>query len=257
MSSNKYFRIKKKYGQHFLINENIAHRIVQQLDFQNYKQIFEIGPGTGILSKYLIKHCNPILIEIDKEAIDYLKQNIPELQKIILADFLKIDLNQYLKKSNAIIGNFPYNISTQILFKILKHKDDIQTVIGMFQREVAERICSKPNNKKYGIISIFIQAYYNCKIIINVSKENFTPPPNVESSVIELRRNSIKTLNCNEQKFISIVKMSFNQRRKKLKNSLKTLCLDYTNANKDIMEKRPEQLSVNDFILLTNNIITS
>ena len=256
MSSNKYFRIKKKYGQHFLTNENIANKIVQQLDFQNHKQIFEIGPGTGILSKYLIKHCNPILIEIDKEAIDYLKKTIPELKKIIFADFLKIDLNQYLKKTNAIIGNFPYNISTQILFKILEHKDDIQTVIGMFQLEVAERICSKPNNKKYGIISIFIQAYYNCQIIINVSKENFTPPPNVQSSVIELRRNSTKTLTCNEQEFIKIVKTSFNQRRKKIKNSLKNLFFNSNKSIKYLMEKRPEELSVNDFILLTNNIIT-
>tara|TARA_B100001250_G_C19729258_1_gene757631 strand:- start:146 stop:916 length:771 start_codon:yes stop_codon:yes gene_type:complete len=256
MNSKNKFRIKKKYGQHFLTNENIANKIVQYLDFKNHQQILEIGPGTGVLSKYLIQHCNPILIEIDEEAIQHLKTNIPELEKIILGDFLKLDLNPYLKKTNAIIGNFPYNISTQILFKILEHKNSIQTVIGMFQKEVAERICSKPNNKKYGIISVLIQTYYNCKIMIDVKKGNFNPPPNVESSVIELRRNSIKTLNCNEEKFISIVKMSFNQRRKKLKNSLKNLCLDYNNSTKDIMEKRPEQLSVNDFILLTNNIIT-
>ncbi len=256
MDSKNKFRIKKKYGQHFLTNEKIANKIVQYLDFENHQQILEIGPGTGVLSKYLIQHCKPILIEIDEEAIQHLQTNIPELEQIILGDFLKLDLNPYLKKTNAIIGNFPYNISTQILFKILEHKDSIQTVVGMFQKEVAERICSKPNNKKYGIISVLIQTYYNCKIMIHVKKGNFNPPPNVESSVIELRRNSIKTLNCNEQKFISIVKMSFNQRRKKLKNSLKNLCLDYNNSTKDIMEKRPEQLSVNDFILLTNNIIT-
>jgi len=255
MNSNTDFRIKKKYGQHFLTNENIANKIVQHLDFQNHQQIFEIGPGTGVLSKYLIKKCDPILIEIDEEAVDYLKKNIPEIKKIILADFLKINLNQYLKKSNAIIGNFPYNISTQILFKVLENKDLIQTVIGMFQKEVAERICSKPNNKKYGITSVLIQAYYNCKIIINVSKESFAPPPNVESSVIELRRNSTKTLTCNEQEFIKIVKLSFNQRRKKIRNSLKTLFFYSNKSTKYLMEKRPEELNVNDFILLTNNII--
>jgi 16S rRNA (adenine1518-N6/adenine1519-N6)-dimethyltransferase len=255
MNSNRRFRIKKKYGQHFLINENIANEIVRNLDFQNHNQIFEIGPGTGVLSKYLIKHCDPILIEIDKEAVDYLKNSIPELKKIILGDFLKIELDNYLKKSNAIIGNFPYNISTQILFKILEHKEKIQTVIGMFQKEVAERICSHPNNKKYGIISVLIQAYYNCEIIINVSKENFTPPPKVESSVIKLRRNSTKTLTCNEKEFISIVKMSFNQRRKKIRNSLKNLFFNSNESIDYLMEKRPEELSVNDFILLTKNII--
>ncbi len=255
MNSNKQFRTKKKYGQHFLTNEKIAREIVQSLDFQNHKQIFEIGPGTGVLSKYLIKHCKPTLFEIDKEAVDYLKKNIPELDNIILGDFLKINLNLYLKNTNAIIGNFPYNISTQILFKILEHKDAIQTVIGMFQKEVAERICSEPNNKKYGITSVLIQAYYNCKIIINISRKNFKPPPNVESSVIELRRNSTKTLTCNEKEFIKVVKMSFNQRRKKIKNSLKNLVFNSNKSIEYLMGKRPEELSVNDFILLTNNII--
>jgi len=255
MNSNKTFRIKKKYGQHFLNNENIAKEIIEHLDFKNYQQIFEIGPGLGVLSKYLIKDCDPILIEIDKEAVNLLKQTMPEIKKIILGDFLKIDLNKFLKKRNAVIGNFPYNISTQILFKILEHKDQVQTIIGMFQKEVAERICSKPNNKKYGITSVLMQAYYNCNIIINVSKENFDPQPNVESSVIELRRNSTKKLNCDKKEFVNIVKMSFNQRRKKIKNSLKNLLFNSIESTKYLMEKRPEELKVNDFVLLTNNII--
>ena len=255
MNFKKKFNTKKKYGQHFLNNEKIAKNIIQNLKFENYEQIIEIGPGVGFLTKHLLKKCDPIVIEIDEEAVDYLKENFDNLSKIILGDFLKIDLGIYLKKTNAIIGNFPYNISTEILFKILDYKDDIQTVIGMFQKEVAERICSKPNSKKYGIISVLIQAYYNCNIILNVSNKNFTPPPKVESSVVEFKRNAIKTLNCDEENFLKVVKMSFNQRRKKIKNSLKTLSFKTDENVTRLMDKRAEQLNVDDFINLTNQII--
>ena len=208
----------------------------------------------GMLSKYLIKKCNPKLIEIDKESVDYLKKNIPELNNIILGDFLKIDLKVLLKKKNAIIGNFPYNISTQILFKILTEKTHIQTIVGMFQKEVAERICSKPKSKKYGIISVLIQAYYNTEILFNVKKENFSPQPKIESSVIKLTRNNVETLNCDEEKFKVLVKNSFNQRRKKLKNSLKNQIIDFQKIDLDLISKRAEELSVADFVTLTNLI---
>ena len=248
------FRIKKKFGQHFLNNKNIAEKIVKIVNFKDFDQIIEIGPGTGFLTKFLIKECEPILVEIDDEAVQFLKKNFPKINNIIHDDFLKIDIKPFLKCRNLIIGNFPYNISTQILFKILETKQSVNIIIGMFQKEVAERICSKPNSKKYGIISVLIQAYYNCEIIMNVGKENFTPPPKVESSVIKLERNNVKKLNCDENQFINIIKTSFNQRRKKIKNNLKIFKIKSNYKLNELLEKRPEQLSVADFILLTNNI---
>ena len=215
MNSQLKFNFKKKYGQHFLNNEDVAKNIIKFLEFKTYKQVIEVGPGTGVLTKHIVKKCKPVLIEIDEEAIEFLNKNIPNIQKIVSGDFLKLNLKEYLKKPTLVIGNFPYNISTQILFKILKHKDDIVTIVGMFQKEVAERICSKPNSKKYGIISVLIQAYYNCGIILNVTSKNFTPPPKVESSVVEFKRNKTKKLNCDEEIFFKVVKLSFNQRRKK------------------------------------------
>ena len=254
MNFKKKFNTKKKYGQHFLNNEKIAENIIQYLKFENYEQIIEIGPGVGFLTKHLLKKCDPIVIEIDKEAVDYLKANFNNLSKIILGDFLKIDLGIYLKKTNAIIGNFPYNISTEILFKILDYKDDIQTVIGMFQKEVAERICSKPNSKKYGILSVLIQAYFNCILLFDVAPDNFQPKPKVYSSVLKLSRNKTKELDCDHNKFLIVVKAGFSQRRKKLKNALKKI-INLDDANKyNIMKKRAEELSVNEFIKLTNLI---
>ena len=255
MNSHQKFNIKKKYGQHFLNNDDVAVKIIKFLKFETYKQVIEIGPGTGFLTKHILEKCNPVLIEIDEEAVNLLKKKFPDIKKIVLGDFLKIDLEKYLEKPTIIIGNFPYNISTQIIFKILKYKDDIQTIVGMFQKEVAERICSKPNSKKYGIISVFIQAYYNCNVILNVSNKNFTPPPKVESSVVEFKRNTIKTLNCDEKTFFKVVKMSFNQRRKKIKNSLKIFSFQTEKNIIELLEKRAEQLKVDDFINLTNKII--
>jgi 16S rRNA (adenine1518-N6/adenine1519-N6)-dimethyltransferase len=255
MNSQLKFNFKKKYGQHFLNNEDVAKNIIKFLEFKTYKQVIEVGPGTGVLTKHIVKKCKPVLIEIDKEAIEFLNKNIPNIQKIVSGNFLKINLKEYLKKPTLVIGNFPYNISTQILFKILKHKDDIVTIVGMFQKEVAERICSKPNSKKYGIISVLIQAYYNCGIILNVTSKNFTPPPKVESSVVEFKRNMTKKLNCNEEFFFKVVKLSFNQRRKKIKNSLKLFSFQEDRNIIELLEKRAEQLNVSDFINLTNKII--
>ena len=252
--NSRQFRTKKKFGQHFLNNKTIATEIVRIINFQDFDQVIEIGPGTGFLTKFIIKECQPILIEIDEEAVQFLKKNFPKINNIIHGDFLKINIKPFLKNRNLIIGNFPYNISTQILFKILEIKHSINIVVGMFQKEVAERICSKPNSKKYGIISVLIQAYYNCEIIMNVEKENFTPPPKVESSVIKLERNNVKKLNCDENQFVHLVKTSFNQRRKKIKNNLKIFEIKSNSKLTNLMEKRPEQLSVSDFILLTNNI---
>ena len=254
MNTKKPFRAKRKFGQNFLINENIATKIVDSINYKKYDEVLEIGPGMGILSKYLIKKCNPKLIEIDEESVSYLKEQIPELKNIILGDFLKIDLKKILKTKNAIIGNFPYNISTQILFKILNQKDQVHIVVGMFQKEVAERICSQPKSKKYGIISVFIQAYYNTEILFKVKKENFSPQPKIESAVIKLTRNNVKKLNCNEEKFKFLVKKSFNQRRKKLKNALKKQIIDFKKIDLDLMDKRAEELSVQDFVSLTNLI---
>ena len=255
MNSQLKFNFKKKYGQHFLNNEDVAKNIIKFLEFKTYNQVIEVGPGTGVLTKHIVKKCKPVLIEIDEEAIEFLNKNIPNIQQIVSGDFLKINLKEYLKKPTLIIGNFPYNISTQILFKILKHKDDIVTIVGMFQKEVAERICSKTNSKKYGIISVLIQAYYNCGIILNVSNKNFTPPPKVESSVVEFKRNKTKKLNCNEEIFFKVVKLSFNQRRKKIKNSLKLFSFQKDRNINELLEKRAEQLNVIDFINLTNKII--
>ena len=247
-------KAKKKFGQNFLINEEIVKKIINSINYEKYNQIIEVGPGTGALSKHLIKKCSPVLIEVDEEAVIFLKNNISKKMNIIQADFLKIDLDTLIKNQSAVIGNFPYNISTQILFKILNHKNKIQTIVGMFQKEVAERICSKPKSKKYGIISVLIQAYYNTEILFNVKKENFSPQPKVESSVIKLSRNSIKTLKCPEDKFKKIVKTSFNQRRKKLKNSLKTEIIDFEKIDLDLLNKRAEELSVENFVTLTNLI---
>jgi len=254
MNAKEKIRAKKKFGQNFLINENIAQKIINSINYKKYNQILEIGPGTGVLSKYLIKQCDPILIEIDRDVVSYLKKHLPQINNIILADFLKIELKPLLKSKNAVIGNFPYNISTQILFKILNYKNNINTVVGMFQKEVAERICSSPKSKKYGIISVLIQTYYNTEILFHVKKENFKPQPKVESSIIKLTRNKVKKLNCNVEQFKSLVKLAFNQRRKKLKNSLKTKIINFNKNNLDLLNKRAEELSVEEFITLTNLI---
>ncbi|MCF8296471.1 MAG: 16S rRNA (adenine(1518)-N(6)/adenine(1519)-N(6))-dimethyltransferase RsmA [Saprospiraceae bacterium] len=249
-------RAKKHLGQHFLNDENIAQKIVNSLSLKT-DYVLEIGPGMGVLTKYLIekKEFETFLIEIDNESVDYLNQNFPQLQnKIFNADFLKLDLNSLFNKPFSIIGNFPYNISSQILFKVIDYRDKVPEVVGMFQKEVAERIASPPGSKKYGVISVMLQAFYNIEYLFTVNETVFTPPPKVKSAVIRLTRNSTEKLDCDEVVFKRIVKATFNVRRKTLRNGLKTLNLASGLLNEEIYDKRPEQLSVKDFVEITKNL---
>mgnify|MGYP001203335915 CR=1 FL=1 len=243
---------KKIFGQHFLTNSALCEKITQQIDLNFSQNILEIGPGEGALTKYLKTKTNNLkLIEIDNEACVILKKKFSELQ-IINEDFLKYNLNNLNWDKYTVVGNFPYNISTQILFKILDNKYSINQVVGMFQKEVAERICSAPKSKKYGVPSVLIQAFFNCEILFDVARENFQPAPNVDSTVIKLSRNQIINLNCDYDKFVNVVKAGFSQRRKKLKNALKNFTkLDNTKL-KPLISKRAEELSVFEFIKLTN-----
>jgi 16S rRNA (adenine1518-N6/adenine1519-N6)-dimethyltransferase len=250
-------RPKKHLGQHFLQDENIARKIVGFLSADT-KNVLEIGPGTGILTKYLI-HSNAfdyLAIEIDEDSIGFLKRHYPEdAEKFILADFLRVDLQDFIQKDILIIGNFPYNISSQILFKILENRDKVTEVVGMFQKEVAERISSASGSKKYGILSVLVQAYYEINYLFTVSENVFYPPPKVKSAVIKLRRNDVKKLNCNETLFAEIVKSGFNQRRKTLRNSLKRFTFQESEQIHEILTKRAEQLNVDDFLFLAQNVM--
>jgi len=243
---------KKIFGQHFLTNRNLCEKITNHIDWKHCQNILEIGPGEGALTNYLItKTDNLKLIEIDSDACVLLKKRFSKLE-IINRDFLKYDLTSLNWAKYTVVGNFPYNISTQILFKILDNKNSVTTVIGMFQKEVAERICSPPKSKKYGIPSVLMQAFFHCELLFDVARENFRPPPNVDSTVIKLRRNQTANLNCEYDKFVHVVKSGFSQRRKKLKNALKNFTkLDDTNL-KPIISKRAEELSVFEFVKLTN-----
>mgnify|MGYP001476167283 FL=1 len=250
-------KAKKHLGQHFLKDENIAKKIADTLSLKNYEKVLEIGPGMGVLTKYLLK--KPIetyVIEIDKESVSYLKDNYPALNKnIIENDFLRFNLNEvFLKEPFAIIGNFPYNISTQIVFRTIEMRNQIPEFCGMFQKEVAERICEKPGSKTYGILSVLCQAFYNAEYLFTVNEDVFNPPPKVKSGVLRLTRKENFSLPCNEKLFFSVVKMAFNQRRKTLRNSLKSLPLPQEVREEKIFDLRPEQLSVEDFIWLTNKI---
>jgi len=243
---------KKYLGQHFLIKNAISEKIVNNLDLTEVQSVIEIGPGRGALTEFLVAKTDKFtVIEIDVDCIKILENKFQNI-KIIYGDFLTFDLTKIGYPYYSIIGNFPYNISTQILFKVLENRNSINQVVGMFQKEVAERICSNPNSKKYGILSVLLQAYFSCNLLFDVAPENFQPKPKVYSSVLKLSRNNTKELDCDYNKFITIVKTGFSQRRKKLKNALKKII---TLENKNIMmEKRAEELSVSDFIELTNLI---
>jgi 16S rRNA (adenine1518-N6/adenine1519-N6)-dimethyltransferase len=247
---------KKYLGQHFLNDENIARKIVESLSISNYSNVLEIGPGTGVLTKYLIeKKINLKLVEIDKDSVNFLKSNLQIDPLIILEnDFLKLQLDDVFTDKFAIIGNFPYNISTQIIFKALEYKNLIPELIGMFQKEVAERICEKKGSKKYGILSVLTQAYYDTEYLFSVPPSVFTPPPKVVSAVIKLVRKKQTEINYNEKLFFKVVKQSFQQRRKTLRNSLKTFNLTDILREDTIFDLRPEQLSVKEFIHLTDLI---
>ena len=251
----RFVKPKKALGQHFLNDISIAERIVESLSPS--QNVLEIGPGTGILTKILIKKKIDLrLVEIDKESVDFLTNELDINDSLIYnQDFLKMNLAEVFSKNNfSIIGNFPYNISTQIVFKIIDYRKYIPEMCGMFQYEVAERICENEGSKKYGIISVITQAFYEIKLLFEVSNNFFSPPPKVNSAVILLKRKKNLKIDCDEKLFFKIVKLSFQQRRKTLRNSLKQINLSENLREHTIFDKRPEQLSVDQFIDLTNLI---
>jgi len=249
-------KAKKHLGQHFLTDLSIAKQIVDALTIhEGYKHVLEIGPGMGVLTQYLKDDARftTHAIDVDFESITYLKNHFPTLEKDILyGDFLQMDLGLITNnKPFAVIGNFPYNISTEILFKVLDNKNQIPEVVGMFQKEVAERIAAKPGSKTYGITSVLLQAFYTIEYLFTVHENVFNPPPKVKSGVIRLTRNKTQTLNCSESFFKTVVKTAFNQRRKMLSNSLKPYINDEIKTH-EVFNLRPEQLSVEQFVELTN-----
>lgn len=248
-------RAKKHLGQHFLRDENIARKIAESLKHTDrYKKVLEVGPGMGVLTKYLLANENfeTWVVEIDRESVAFLEENYPQLKsRIISRDFLRYDLSGTFNEPFAVIGNFPYNISTQILFKALEYRDQVPEIAGMFQKEVAQRLASKPGSKTYGIISVLLQAWYKIEYLFSVSEHVFSPPPKVKSGVIRLTRNEVDKLPCDEKLFIEVVKAAFNQRRKTLRNALHAFEILPGNEDHIFFTKRAEQLSVADFISLT------
>lgn len=246
-------KAKKYFGQHFLTDENIAQKTVEALVFKNYKKVLEIGPGMGMLTQFLLrkKEIETYVVEIDKESIVYLKEHYPVLNgRIIEGNFLKLDLQDHFKETFAVVGNFPYNISSQILFKTIENRNLIPEFVGMFQKEVAERVSAKHGNKTYGILSVLIQAYYDVEYLFTVDEHVFNPPPKVKSGVIRMVRKKA-LLGCDESLFKTLVKVGFNQRRKTLRNSLKGLGVPDSLKEHNFLTLRPEQLSVQNFVELT------
>lgn len=245
-------KAKKHLGQHFLKDENIARNIVKGLSETKVSQVLEVGPGMGVLTKYLLeKPYETFVAEIDQESVEYLKEHYPKLKEHFLDDFLKLDFKQFFEGEFSVIGNFPYNISSQILFKIIDNYQRIPEMVGMFQKEVAERTAAVPRTKDYGILSVLIQAYYDVEYLFTVHENVFNPPPKVKSGVIRLARNPKEDLEGNETLFKQIVKAGFNQRRKKLSNALKVLGIPEQLSQHDFLNLRAEELSVQDFILFT------
>ena len=248
----KNVRAKKHLGQHFLNDEQIAFDITNLLSY-GAKNVVEIGPGMGVLTQYLVKKdCKTEVVEIDRESVFYLRLNYPDLE-IHEGDFLQLDLKEKYPYNFSLIGNFPYNISSQILFKAFENRDQIPEIVGMFQKEVAERIACK-KGKKRGILSVFLQAFYDVEYCFTVDEHVFNPPPKVKSGVIKLVRNSRKELTVDERKFKRVVKAGYNQRRKTLKNAMKPFEIINGNEIIDLLALRAEQLSVDDFIKLTNHV---
>lgn len=260
--TSQVVRPKKHLGQHFLKDENIAQKISDTLTLNGYQKVLEIGPGMGVLTKYLIqKKIQVTAMDIDKESVEYLKTTFkvqfPDNNnlEVVEADFLNCNLAHYFSEEPfAITGNFPYNISTQIVFKTLALRHQISEFTGMFQKEVAQRICEKEGSKTYGILSVLTQAFYDAEYLFTVPPSVFNPPPKVDSGVIRLIRKENYTLPCNEKFFFNVVKTAFNQRRKTLRNSLKIFSLSEKLKEDSIFDKRPEQLSVNEFIHLTEKL---
>lgn len=266
LSNNSPVKAKKYLGQHFLKDEGIAQKIAETLSFKGYTHVMEIGPGTGVLTKYLLKkEIDLVAMDLDPESIIYLNHSFPlehpkVLQgkgsfKVVEADFLTYDLHTLFGKAPfAITGNFPYNISTQIVFKMLELRAQVPEFSGMFQKEVAQRICAKEGSKTYGILSVLTQAFYDAEYLFTVHPQVFDPPPKVQSGVLNLTRKKEFVLDCDEKLLFNVVKTSFNQRRKTIRNSLKTLGLSDNLKEDAIFDQRPEQLSVSEFIALTKKI---
>jgi 16S rRNA (adenine1518-N6/adenine1519-N6)-dimethyltransferase len=254
-------RAKKHLGQHFLTDKNIAAKIVDSLRPENnYNQVLEVGPGMGILSDFLLQkpELQTYLIDIDTESYEFLRKKYPQLgERLINDDFLEMDFSKVFKEPFGIIGNFPYNISSQILFKVLDNRQQVVEVVGMFQKEVAERCFAKAGSKEYGILSVFLQAYYKVEYLFTVKAGVFNPPPKVLSAVIRLTRNNAKQLNCDEKLFWQVVKAGFNQRRKTLRNALSSLINKEKLTNEPMLDLRAERLSVDDFVNLTNKIVAN
>ncbi len=252
-------KTKKKYGQHFLINVGIKEKIVQAIkdNIPEKENLLEVGPGEGVLTKYLIEEDYMLkVVEIDPDMIAILNRDIPNLraEQIISGDIIKMNSRSfYGEEVFHLVGNFPYNVSSQLLFLMYENKTQIPTMIGMFQKEVADRVVAPPGSKTYGILSVLLQAFYDCKRLFLVSRGSFNPPPKVDSAVILLRRNKVNKLECDEVLFKRVVKMAFSQRRKMLRNTLKSL-LNEQLQGKEIFTKRPEHLSVQDFINITIDI---
>ncbi len=247
-------RAKKALGQHFLTDQGIARGIVDALTPSEVRDVLEIGPGMGVLSQYLLKRedIDLKLVEVDGESVVYLREHFPGIVgKLLQADYLKLDMRKVFPGSYKVIGNFPYNISSQIFFKILDDKDLVPEVVCMIQKEVAERIAEPPGTKTYGILSVLLQAWYDIEYVMSVGSGAFCPPPKVQSAVIRLRRNSRTGLDCDERLFRQVVKTAFNQRRKTLRNALKPLLKEGTDTTDPIFDLRAEKLSVDDFVRLT------
>ncbi len=251
-------RAKKHLGQHFLNDKNAAQRIVDALTPSlGFKQVLEVGPGMGVLSDFLLQNeqYETFLIDVDDESIEFLADKYPQLEdRLIHGDFLELDFSKYFDAKMAVIGNFPYNISSQILFKILEERNRVVEMVGMFQKEVAERCVAKPGNKEYGILSVFLQAYYDVSYLFTVKAGAFNPPPKVLSGVMRMVRNNRETLDCDEKLFWRVVKAGFNQRRKTLRNALSAVVPKDKMSDNPLYELRAERLSVADFELLTNEI---
>ncbi|MBK9256522.1 MAG: 16S rRNA (adenine(1518)-N(6)/adenine(1519)-N(6))-dimethyltransferase RsmA [Saprospiraceae bacterium] len=249
-------KAKKSFGQHFLTDEGIAKKIAYSLGrTEGYKNVLEVGPGKGVLTKYLLEQdLNLKVVEADQDMVLYLNKHYPKLNDhIIFLDFLKLNMSMIFDgEPFYLIGNYPYNISSQILFKMINSKELVPEMVGMFQKEVADRVIAPPGSKTYGVISVLIQAYYTGEQIINVPPGCFSPPPKVNSSVIRMKRKENYTLPCDDRLFRQIVKTSFGQRRKMLRNTLKPLLSDESVLNDVMFNERPEQLSVEDFVALTN-----
>lgn len=251
-SYNNLVRPKKALGQHFLVDLNIARKIVDAMS-KDLNAIVEVGAGMGVLTQFILEDSQEKLrvVEIDTESVEFLKNAYPQLgDNLIHGDFLKTDLTKFASERVGVIGNFPYNISSQIFFHVLKYRNQVDEVVGMIQKEVAERIAAGPGSKTYGILSVLLQAWYDIEYLFTVHENVFNPPPKVKSAVIRMKRNDVNKLDCDEKLFVTVVKQAFNQRRKTMRNSLRSL-IPQEIIQDEIFNKRPEQLSVQEFVELT------